>query len=222
MSKHTPPPRLWHDATTPFDYEPELSVIQGARSLTELANIFGSDKGNFGNGHGYASVYENLIPRGAAINLLEIGVACGASLKMWSTWLPNSRIFGIDIRQECLDLCKGYQRISIEVGSLSTCFISVPFDVVIDDASHISEDIVSNFEILSPRLRPGGLYIIEDLACTYSEGYTSEYNKTFKSTKKNDRSVLISLLDRILRDVDQKRSIKSVIYYPELLVLKLM
>jgi hypothetical protein len=37
-----------------------------------------------------------------------------------------------------------------------------PLDLVIDDASHFFEETRSTFRALFPRLRPGGLYIIED------------------------------------------------------------
>jgi predicted O-methyltransferase YrrM len=36
------------------------------------------------------------------------------------------------------------------------------FDLVIDDASHILGPTRTSFEVLFPRLRPGGLYVIED------------------------------------------------------------
>ncbi len=36
------------------------------------------------------------------------------------------------------------------------------FDLVIDDASHVLGPTRTSFEILFPRLRPGGLYVVED------------------------------------------------------------
>jgi predicted O-methyltransferase YrrM len=41
-------------------------------------------------------------------------------------------------------------------------FGDAPLDVVIDDASHLYEPTLASFEVLFPRLRPGGLYVIED------------------------------------------------------------
>jgi SAM-dependent methyltransferase len=38
------------------------------------------------------------------------------------------------------------------------------FDLVIDDASHVLDPTRVSFEVLFPRLRPGGVYIIEDWA----------------------------------------------------------
>lgn len=40
-----------------------------------------------------------------------------------------------------------------------------PLDVVIDDASHRYRPTVASFEVLFPRLRPGGVYVIEDWTC---------------------------------------------------------
>jgi cephalosporin hydroxylase len=37
-----------------------------------------------------------------------------------------------------------------------------PIDLVLDDASHRYGPTVASFEVLFPRLRPGGLYVIED------------------------------------------------------------
>jgi predicted O-methyltransferase YrrM len=37
-----------------------------------------------------------------------------------------------------------------------------PIDLVIDDASHFLEETRTSFEILFPRIRPGGTYVIED------------------------------------------------------------
>lgn len=40
-----------------------------------------------------------------------------------------------------------------------------PLDVVIDDASHLYDPTLASFEVLFPRLRPGGVYVIEDWNC---------------------------------------------------------
>lgn len=39
-----------------------------------------------------------------------------------------------------------------------------PFDLVIDDASHLLGPTRTSFEVLFPALRPGGLYVVEDWA----------------------------------------------------------
>jgi hypothetical protein len=39
-----------------------------------------------------------------------------------------------------------------------------PLDLVVDDASHLLEPTTASFEVLFPRLREGGLFILEDWA----------------------------------------------------------
>src|SRR5215470_15771330 len=162
------PTQLWWDGTEPYDYEPDKASVASAKGLTELADLFGSDKGNVGNAHGYASVYERIITPANTNTLCEIGVACGASLKMWSRYLPGARILGIDVREECSRLCNNYPNIEIVIGDVLKLQYKKRFDVVIDDASHIAEDIAAFFTHCWPWVNPGGLYIVEDIACTYS------------------------------------------------------
>lgn len=49
-------------------------------------------------------------------------------------------------------------------------FGNQPLDLVIDDASHFFEETRSTFRALFPRLRPGGMYIIEDWAWAHWAG----------------------------------------------------
>jgi predicted O-methyltransferase YrrM len=44
-----------------------------------------------------------------------------------------------------------------------------PIDLVIDDASHLYEPTKASFDELFPRLRPGGLYVIEDWQWSYTD-----------------------------------------------------
>jgi predicted O-methyltransferase YrrM len=45
---------------------------------------------------------------------------------------------------------------------------ALPLDLVIDDASHRYSETLASFEVLFPRLRPGGRYIVEDWAADYA------------------------------------------------------
>jgi predicted O-methyltransferase YrrM len=47
-------------------------------------------------------------------------------------------------------------------------FQGLPIDLVIDDASHLYEPTLASFEVLFPRLRPGGLFVIEDWAADFA------------------------------------------------------
>jgi len=49
-------------------------------------------------------------------------------------------------------------------------FADKPLDLVVDDASHFFEETRSTFRALFPRLRPGGIYIVEDWAWAHWPG----------------------------------------------------
>ncbi len=57
-------------------------------------------------------------------------------------------------------------------GILDREFGSRPIDFVIDDASHLYEPTRSSFELIFPRLRTGGVYVIEDWAVRHSLAVT--------------------------------------------------
>lgn len=105
--------------------------------------------------------------------LLEIGVYKGGSLKMWRQFLGSrAKILGIDIDPRCADM--GGDSAQVRIGSQSdSAFLSRVVDemggvdIVIDDGSHKSRDVVKSFIALFPLLEEGGLYIIEDLHAAY-------------------------------------------------------
>jgi trans-aconitate methyltransferase len=222
--------RRYLDTVTPEEYWPNIGEVNlQEMTLTGLADLFGSDKGTLK--HRYTKVYERIVadmirteglPRHQCVfEIAEAGVACGASLHMWAHYLPNSNITGYDIRPECGELCKGLENVTIEIVDLckqspSNCM----YDLFIDDASHISEQMVQMFDRVWDHVRPGGYYIIEDLRCTYNEAYTNQFRQHFDRNAMNLRSTLMDFMDRLMRDVDARASIEEMNYYPQLLVLK--
>lgn len=150
-------------------------------SLGELAQEYGSDKDT---AHSYAQWYDRHLGRfrDRAIRLLEIGVggnedpyAGGASLRMWAEYFPNAQIFGLDIHPK---LGVDDDRITILCGDQGdSAFLEGvaerwgPFDVVIDDGSHLSRDVVASFRALFPHVVDGGVYVVEDLQTSYWANY---------------------------------------------------
>jgi hypothetical protein len=125
----------------------------------------------------YLDIYSDLLDDrcNKVENILEIGVQNGGSLEIWSEYLPNSKhIVGCDIDSKCSSLVFEDPRISVLVGDVNSetvvDYISKNFhnfDVIVDDGSHISSDIIKSFWIYFPLLKAGGLYIIEDLHASY-------------------------------------------------------
>jgi hypothetical protein len=128
-------------------------------------------------GKTYFDVYESYLEKFRArdITFLELGVRDGASLQVWKEYFSsNTKIIGIDIDLRCKRFEGG--NISIEVGSQgdedflhSVIKRHGPFDVILDDASHINELTLKSFNQLSKYISPGGLYIIEDLRNSYED-----------------------------------------------------
>ena len=139
-------------------------------TLNELAIAFGTDKST--KVHGFTQHYENYfeLMRNQPIKLLEIGVQSGASLRMWKHYFPKAEIYGLDyydlsvMEEDRIKIYRGEQN---DWDLLDRVILSGPFDIVIDDGSHQNPDIMSSFEYLFPRMKPGGIYVIEDTTCTY-------------------------------------------------------
>ena len=125
----------------------------------------------------YESEFRHHLERGAPVALLEIGVQNGGSLEIWQKFLPpHSRVVGMDIDERCRGL-KLSEGIELHVGdatrksSVNGALGETFFDIIIDDGSHVSNDVIASFEILFGRLKPGGNYIVEDMHCSYSSAY---------------------------------------------------
>jgi glycosyltransferase involved in cell wall biosynthesis len=129
----------------------------------------------------YLDIYERSLYdyKDQAICLLEIGVQNGGSLETWSKFFKNAKkIIGCDIDPKCGELVFEDPRIRVIVGDASdrgtierVRQISDGLDIVIEDGSHTSRDIVSTFVSAFPMIKPGGIYIAEDLHCCYWQEY---------------------------------------------------
>ncbi len=117
--------------------------------------------------------------RSEAIRLLEIGVQNGGSLEIWSKYFPKAeKIIGCDINESCKNLQYDDTRIGVIVGDANTdtteqniLLQSATFDLIIDDGSHNSDDIIRSFARYFPYLNEGGIYLVEDLHCSYWKDY---------------------------------------------------
>lgn len=220
--------RRYLDTVKPDEYLPDTGEVNlQEMTLTGLADLFGSDKGSIK--HNYTKHYEAIVQdllsgndrHKAVLRIVEAGVACGASLHMWSHYLPRSFVIGYDIREECKLLCKSLPNVEIHIQDL--CKVSPEdqfIDLFIDDASHISEQIVEMFKHCWPSISPGGYYVIEDLGCTYNSKYTDQFKRFFDESAVNDRSVVINLLDYLMMSVDVGSGVDEIRYHKQMLVLR--
>lgn len=219
------------DTVKPEEYKPDTGEVDLSElSLTGLADLYGSDKGTIK--HGYTKHYEHIIQdildtahgglhrKSASLSIVEAGVACGASLRMWGNYLPGSHIIGYDIRPECAELCKDMLNVEIRIGDLCKKGLAEEVDLFVDDASHITEDMMDMFGNCFKNVAEGGYYVIEDMGCTYNHAYTKQFREHFRKDAVNDRSRIVSLIDQMLMEVDARGSIAEIRYYPQMLVIK--
>jgi trans-aconitate methyltransferase len=127
-----------------------------------------TDKANWY--HGYGKTYEQLVGsrRESVTAVLELGIFQGGSLKAWADYFPHADIVGVDIDPQTM--IRDHDRISTYVGNVrnrhdltSAAIPHAPFDLVVDDASHLPIDQFHALKVLWKYVKPGGFYCIEDL-----------------------------------------------------------
>lgn len=150
-------------------------------TLAEIARAHGTDKEGV---HHYAAAYSRHLEhlRDMPIRLLEIGIggyadptSGGESLRMWKEYFPHAQIVGLDIYDKT---ALAADRIAIVQGDQSDPDVLDglaarygPFDVIVDDGSHLSTHVIASFRGLYRHLADGGIYAIEDLQTSYWERY---------------------------------------------------
>jgi len=104
------------------------------------------------------------------IKYLEVGVSYGDSLTWAQKYFTKGTILGVDsleyveIPKQALfykldqNDSEGLTKLGQEQG---------PFDIIIDDASHVAKETENTFNNLYPFLKVNGIYIIEDWGAGY-------------------------------------------------------
>jgi len=152
--------------------------------LCHQMSSFGSDKS--GPLHNYTALYDSLFSgfRNEELALFELGLGTnkvatpssmgpegkpGASLRGWRAYFPHARIYGADIDADILfqeDRIRTFwtdQREPRAIRALWKKLDDVAFDIIVDDGLHeASANICFLMESIR-KLKPGGIYIIEDV-----------------------------------------------------------
>lgn len=158
-----------------------MGSTRGDGTLDDYAVRFGSDK--WGELHWYTPHYDRHFAalRDEPVRLLEIGIGGyddpelgGGSLRMWQRYFRRGLIHGLDIHRKSVT---GPRIRTVQGDQGDPSFLTEladhigPLDVVIDDGSHVSNHVLTSFQTLFPRLRDGGVYVIEDLQTSYWPSY---------------------------------------------------
>ena len=148
--------------------------------LSDLADKYGTDKRY--SEHNYVTIYERLFDhKRLKINkMLEVGYGSGGSVKMWMDYFPNADVY-------CMEYCdEEYKEVwhnpKLDLPDLDLIigdstkpesWVDVPneLDLIVEDGSHFPEHQIATFMNGFPHVASGGLYIIEDLHCSFEEKY---------------------------------------------------
>lgn len=104
------------------------------------------------------------------VKLLEIGIASGHSLLLWDKYFINhDGIYGLENfgeNRKIIDEVSKNDKIKVTIAdayTLETAKNLPDFDIIIDDGPHSIESMVSCIELYLPKLKTGGIMVIEDV-----------------------------------------------------------
>ena len=188
------------------------------KSLNKLFNHFGSDKGTnvknpYGKnsdkiiGHGFGKVYEKHLGKfkNKKFNFLEIGTWRGASLASFNIYFKKAIVHGIDrnfknrYSSERMKFLYCDTTNLHDLKKIRKIFGKKKFKVIIDDGSHLLNDIIHNLKFFFSFLEKGGYYIVED----YNH---PKYYKFLNNSGNNEL-----LFDQIVQNLRKKKMFKSKI-----------
>ena len=181
-------------------------------TLTSLGLQYNTDKAFW---HRYTEIYDEwfLKYKTSSTNVLEIGVLNGSSLKMLKTYFENANIFGVDIHPKSqyederikTFVCDQSNRNNLQ--SFIRATNNTMYDVIIDDGSHFPEHQMITLSSLWSSLKPGGIYVVEDLhtsALDFSDASACHSIKRWQELNKlNSTWLTIDEIDVLQREADQ-------------------
>jgi SAM-dependent methyltransferase len=185
---------------------------------------------NHEKGHGlwkwehYFDIYHRHFARFVSqkVNVLEVGIYSGGSLEMWRSYFgEDCHIYGVDIEEAC----KAYENdhISVFIGDQAdrTFWRNLKdnvkdIDIVIDDGGHTPEQQQITLEELLPNLRPGGVYLCEDVHGSFNRfsAFASALVHELNSFQSISGSILQSSASSF------QSAIHSIHFYPYVVVIE--
>ena len=146
--------------------------------LAMLLRLSGSDK-HQKNGHLYGHAYARWFGRFryGKVKLLEIGIGGygfdigGQSLTAWQAYFPRGTVVACDIEDKSRLATRRTRIYQIDQSNKSDLMRlheqEGPFDIIIDDGSHLSRHQIFTFQTLFDSLKDGGVYVIEDVMTSF-------------------------------------------------------
>jgi hypothetical protein len=201
---------------------------------TSIRELFYQHEGNLVHkwDH-YFEIYERYFGayQGKTVNMLEIGISHGGSMQLWKKYFgPGVHVYAIDINPECLKLQE--EGTTVFIGSqsdrnfLREVISKLPdLDIVLDDGGHIMDQQIISFEELYPKVKEGGVYIVEDTHTSYWHEFHGglKHPGSFIEYSKNlvDSLYESHVLDKSKLTLNEiTRNINSIAFYDSIVVFE--
>lgn len=142
-------------------------------SLAEIVDNRRTDKNTT---HSYLPLYQKLLisKKETAKNILEVGIFYGGSIKLWSDFFTNAKVYGIDIMNinNVWEGIKNNDKIILHTSTdaynndfFTTNFLNknIQCDFMLDDGPHTLESMKNFIKLYSQIMTDDGILIIEDV-----------------------------------------------------------
>jgi len=161
----------------------------------------------------YFDIYERYfsIFRGKKqIKMLEIGVASGGSQLLWHEYFGEGlELHGLDINTKCSDF-HNPPLYHVHIGSQDDVELlrriverHGPFDIILDDGSHVSKHMIASFHALYASVRAGGVYIVEDTMTNY---FSTDPHGPFAAEGRGKAGTFMELAKELVDDLNLHNS----------------
>jgi hypothetical protein len=146
--------------------------------------------------------------------MLEIGLDTGSGSLLWKEYFPCAELYGLEY-----DASKtgsdGARIITAILGDqsnqtfLETDFLAKadgkPFDVIVDDGGHHYEHQVTSYKVLFDKaLKPGGLYLMEDIETSYHKTGSLMYGRAITRGGQSETKTVINQFKQLVDVVNKK------------------
>jgi 23S rRNA U2552 (ribose-2'-O)-methylase RlmE/FtsJ len=148
--------------------------------------------------HNYLGFYENFFQGRDFLNVAEIGVFKGNSIRWLLERFPSASIHGADIlpiqpEWPVSDRFTFTQLDQGDVKQLRTFFSKHPFDLIIEDGSHIpTHQALCLIEGVQALTR-GGLYVLEDIHTSHPSYQKAKSRFPFSKKERNGNALSVLL-----------------------------
>jgi hypothetical protein len=221
--KRSPQVRSFGAAQVPSHLAKQLQSVNvvAPTKMCRVMTKYGSDKAR---AHKYTTVYSALFKGRYAQSLLvfELGLGTnnpdapsnmgvfgvpGASLRGWRELFPHALVYGADIDRRILfqeDRIKTFYCNQLNPSSIRELWsqpdLQGGVDIIIEDGLHTLEGNVSFLERSLDHLRPGGIYITEDILRDHVSDWYDRLETIYSKQYPTYEFVFVVLPDRGNKD----------------------